>query len=246
MLFKIIVLTARNDSRIPNIYTMIKLPFKTVFLVLILLTNSSVFAQDTINSFQGSIIAGTDRMFIISFNEGEPVEAKILSIDGDGIIIKEKGGSTRKVERSNITNIEEVPFGKLGTFGVGFGVPYGTLGINLEFFVIPYLSVTGGVGTTIFSGVGYSVGLKGYFRKPGPVWRPRASVYYGINGIYAEDFNDPNNKKYSGVTAGIGQLFLWGKNGFDLDLMFLVTSGLWDEHDGGGKIKISIGYRYAF
>ncbi len=219
---------------------------KVVMTMLFIIICLGLFSQEAANSYQGSIIAGTNRLFLISFNEGEPVQAKILSIDGDEITILDKNGNTRKVVRTSITNIEDVPFGKLGTFGIGLGAPYGTFGINLEFNVIPYLSITGGIGTTIFAGIGYNIGLKGYFRKPGPVWRPRASIYYGVNGIYAEDFNHPDNKKYSGVTAGIGQLFLWEKHGFDLDLMYIVSSGLWDEHDGGGKIKISIGYRYAF
>ena len=223
-----------------------KVSLKHVFIVLILMMNCVVFSQETDSTYNGSIIAGTNRWFIISFNQQKPVKAKILSLDGTGIIIKEKGGNTRKVERSTITNIEDVPYGKLGTFGIGFGLPYGLLGINLEFLVIPYLSVTGGLGTTLFAGLGYNVGIKGYFRKPGPIWRPRASIYYGINGIYAVDFNHPDNKKYSGLTVGLGQIFLWEKHGFDLDLIYIVTSKLWDEHDGGGKIKISIGYRYAF
>jgi hypothetical protein len=227
--------------------SMKQLKFRSVFLSLIILINFNSFSQDTINHYKGSIIAGTNRSFIISLYQQEQVKVKILSLEGDGIIIKDKSGNTRKVDRSNIINIEEIPYGKVGNVGVGFGAPYGLLGFNLDLNLLPILSVTGGIGTTIFSGVGYNVGIKAYMRKLGSVWRPRASVYYGINGLYAEDFGDPDNKKYPGFTVGIGQIFLWQQQGFDLDLMYIVSSELWDEHGvPGSKIKIAIGYRYAF
>ncbi len=177
----------------------------SVVIILNLLCNINIFSQETSSTYTGSIIAGTNRMFIINIKQHKSVKAKILSIDGEKILIKEKNGNTKEIIRNTITNIEEIPFGTLGNVGVGFGIPYGVLGFNLELSLLPYLSVTGGFGTTIFTGVGYNVGLKGYFRKPGPVWRPRASVYYGINGMYAKDFNHPDNEKYSGVTVGLGQ-----------------------------------------
>lgn len=220
--------------------------YKTAITFFLGAVNFIVFPQDGDVPFKGTIIAGTNQWFLISTSDQSPVKAKIVSIEGNHIIIKEKSGGSSKIDRNTILNIEKIPYGKLGTFGVGFGIPYGTLGINVEFNLVPYLSVTGGLGTTIFSGLGYSIGLKGYFRKPGKVWRPRASIYYGINGLYAEDINHPDNKKYTGITAGLGQLFLWKKHGFDLDLIYLITSKLWEEHSGGGRIKLSIGYRYAF
>ncbi len=218
----------------------------SVFLMLIMLMNVNIFSQETVSPYKGSIIAGTNRMFIISFNKQQTVKAKILSINGDEITIKDKKGNTREVDRNTITKIEQIPFGTLGTVGIGLGVPYGILGFNLEFNVLPVLSVTGGLGTTMFVGIGYNVGLKGYFRKPGPVWRPRVSAYYGINGMYAEDFNDPDNEKYSGLTIGVGQIFLWQQHGFDLDLMYVATSNMPEELDSGSNIKISFGYRFAF
>ena len=73
----------------------------------------------------------------------------------------------------------------------------------------------------------------------------RASVYYGTNSIYVDDFFDIG-AKYSGVTVGLGQLVMWQQHGFDLDLMYIATSDIPDELDSGGNIKISIGYKYAF
>ncbi len=173
--------------------------FKLRFTVVFILLNINSFSQENKNSYSGSIIAGTNRRFDISLLGQSTIKAKVLSFNDSEIKIRENG-RTYDIDRSSITNIKEIPFGTRGNIGVGFGIPYGLLGFNLELNPLPYLGVTGGFGTTIFSGIGYNVGVKTYFRKPGPVWRPRVSVYYGINAIYADDFNDPDNKKYSGVT----------------------------------------------
>lgn len=221
--------------------------FTPAFIGLVFLINFSSFSQEAVNFYKGGIIAGTNRRFIISLYQQEQVKVKILSIEGDGIIIREQNGKTRKIDRSIITNIEEIPFNRVGNVGVGYGLQYGLLGFNLDLNLLPIISVTGGFGSTLVAGVGYNAGMKVYFRKLGPVWRPRASVYYGINGLYAEDIGDPDNKKYPGISAGLGQLFLWQQHGLDLNLMYIVSSELWDEYDvSGSKIKISVGYRYAF
>jgi len=220
---------------------------RTLIILLILISKFTLYSQEAPSPYSGSIIAGTDRNFIISIYQQEPLNVKILSIEDDMIVIKRRDGNTQKIKRNTITKIEEIPFGTIGSAGVGFGVPYGILGINLEIKALPFLSISGGLGTTIFSGVGYSVGARGYFRKPGPVWRPRVSAFYGINGMYAEDFNHPANRKYAGFTAGVGQIFLWQKHGFDLDLMYIINSELYDVHPGSYvRIKINVGYRYAF
>ena len=160
---------------------------RTVIFHSILLASLTVFSQVADKPYSGGIIAGSNRRFIISIFEQEPVKAKILSIDGDWISIKKRDGTIQNISRNAIISIEEIPFGTIGSVGAGLGVPYGAWGINLEINALPILSISGGLGTTIFAGVGWSVGARGYFRKPGPVWRPRVSAFYGINAIYAED-----------------------------------------------------------
>lgn len=220
---------------------------RTIIINSAFLVSLTVFSQVTEKPYSGGIIAGSDRRFLISQFQQEPIRAKILSIDGDWISIKRRDGTTQKISRNTIKNIEEIPFGTIGSVGAGLGVPYGGWGVNLEMNVLPIISVSGGLGTTIFAGVGWSVGARGYFRTPGPVWRPRVSAFYGINAIYAEDFSDPSNRAYPGLTAGVGQIFLWQRHGFDLDLMYIVNSQYDDIHGGDYvKIKVNVGYRFAF
>lgn len=201
----------------------------------------------TENSYSGGIIAGSNRWFLISFMHQEFVKAKILSLEGDMITLKQRNGKIQVVSRNSIKNIQEIPFGTIGSAGVGLGIPYGVLGLNLELNALPVLSVSAGLGTTIFAGVGWNVGARAYFRKPGPVWRPRLSAFYGTNTAYAVELGDPSNKSYLGLTVGAGQIFLWQNHGFDFDLMYIVNSQYDNEHSADYvRIKINIGYRFAF
>lgn len=226
---------------------MISIVLRRCIIIPILLISFGIFAQEAAKPYSGGIIAGSKRTFLISFMHQEPVKGKILSLDGDMLTIKSRNGSIQTVHRNSITNISEIPFGTTGTVGVGFGVPYGILGVGVEINALPVLSLNGGLGTTIFAGVGWNVGARAYFRKPGPVWRPRISAFYGVNGIYAEDFGHPDNASYTGFTVGVGQLFLWQQHGFDLDLMYIINSELYDIYPGDYvRFKINVGYRFAF
>ncbi len=215
-------------------------------LVVLFVFISDVCSQQKSTCYHGSIISGTDRRFKISINGQNTFKAKIIRIDGDDIIINEKG-NTRRINRNTITNIEEIPFGSIGNVGIGFGIPYGILGFNLDINLISYLSVSAGFGTTIFAGIGYATGIKAYIRRPGKIWRPRLSAFYGVNGIYIDNIDTNYNEKFNGITVGVGQLVTWQRHGFDLDFMYLVNSGLYDKYgDDYNRFKISIGYRFSF
>jgi hypothetical protein len=207
----------------------------------------NISAQEDTIQYEGDVIAGSNRTFLITFMDDQNVKAKILSMDDNTVMIKKRDGTTQIVNRDYIKFIEAVPIGTIGSVGAGFGIPYGTLGLNLEINLLDYLSLSGGLGTTVYAGVGWSIGARGYFRKPGPVWRPRISAFYGINAIYAEELNSPNNQSYHGLTMGLGQIVLFGRHGFDLDIMYVVSSQIDKEYpDDYSKVKISVGYRFAF
>jgi len=221
--------------------------YRMLLIVPILIMVLNISAQEEQIQYEGEIVAGSNRTFKITFMDDETVKAKILSLDGEMVTIKKRDGTTQIINRDYIKFIEAVPMGSIGSVGAGFGVPYGTLGINLEINLLPYLSLSGGLGTTVYAGVGWSAGARGYFRKPGPMWRPRISAFYGINAVYAEDLGNPNNKSYPGVTIGLGQMILWKRHGFDLDIMYVVNSRIDNEHpEDYSKVKINIGYRFAF
>jgi len=156
---------------------------------------------------------------------------------------------------------------KTGSIGVGIGVPYGVIGINGEVAVHPNFSLSAGVGTTIYAGVGYAVGTRAYLNPAEKMWRPRVSVHYGINSVIAVTDNasglsSGSGEKFSGLTLGIGTLAMFGerrKNGFDFEIVYLATtggmqdkinemnaSGYYEHIDMPGRIRVMLGYRFGF
>jgi hypothetical protein len=155
---------------------------------------------------------------------------------------------------------------KIGSVGVGIGVPYGILGINGEIAVHKYLSLSAGLGSTIEAGLGYAFGARAYLKPVESKWRPRISIYYGVNSIIAAQDSytgtSSDGKKFSGLTIGIGTLAMFGerrKNGFDFEVVYLATtggledeiekmneSGSYSQIDMPSKIRIVVGYRFGF
>lgn len=87
---------------------------------------------------------------------------------------------------------------------VGYGIPYGTIGINGE-FGLPRVTITGGIGYAQYINtkgrLGFGLGFKGYFVKNERKLRPRLGIYYGLNNIYEED--EKETPTY-GPSLGIG------------------------------------------
>lgn len=148
---------------------------------------------------------------------------------------------------------------KKNSYGLGLGVPYGVLGMNLDYNIAPNLNLSGGLGTTLFAGIGYNFGLKYFFAPIEKTFRTRVSAYYGVNSMILKQYGykDDEGESYTGLSLGIGGEWRWGETkskGLDFDIIFIATSGIdYDElRDEGfsfeeaGKVKISIGYRRAF
>lgn len=148
-----------------------------------------------------------------------------------------------------------------GSVGVGLGIPYGVLGINADVALMDHVSLSAGVGTTMFAGVGYSAGAKLFFLPPEKRWRPRIAAFYGTNSIVVVEGSVSIKEKFNGLTVGAGVQRTFGtrgKHGLDLDLMVIATSGgMKDELERiemqygmtieePSPVKISIGYRYLF
>lgn len=215
----------------------------------------------------GSLAAGLDAQELnkVFLKSGRVVTGRIIQKQENGDIILETTDGVRlSFEGGDIAQIVTLDRSSKGSLGAGLGVPYGILGANAEYEVAQQLCVSGGIGTTILAGTGYSFGLRYYLNEAGNSWRPRLSAFYGTNAMIevielsGEDFQE----QYSGLTLGIGQKWLLGerhRHGIDLDLMFLATRGDFD-HDmdvleeqgyqlddiGTGQVKLSAGYRYNF
>ncbi|MFH1894135.1 MAG: hypothetical protein ABIK83_15810 [Candidatus Zixiibacteriota bacterium] len=146
------------------------------------------------------------------------------------------------------------------TFGVGLGIPYGVIGVNVDFKVDDFVNLSAGIGSTVFAGLGYSIGMKYFITSPESAVRPRLSAYYGTNYVFVREYygidRDDEGETYNGLTLGIGLLFMMGNsrsNGFDIDIMYITTTSfdavekrsegfVFDESK---DVKFSVGYRHA-
>jgi len=156
--------------------------------------------------------------------------------------------------------VMERPTPKKNSVGLGLGIPYGGVGVNLNVNLVSNLYFTAGVGTTVLASAAYCVGVK-YFFTPAPrSFRPRASAYYGITTIVEKQYpqGKTEDDTYAGIVLGRGSQWMWGQsrsNGFDFDLLYIAQSNFDPDElraEGfiparePGDFKISIGYRHAF
>jgi hypothetical protein len=149
----------------------------------------------------------------------------------------------------------------LGKVGLGFGIPYGWIGAGFEFGT-QYVSVVGGIGSTIIiSGVGWSVGGRGYFLNSTHKFRPHVTVLYGPTVVYDIQVI-PIFKKVgtlSGVSVYLGGDHDVGKIGgfvFTYALGFITHSDFpKDVQDAvhatgsnlpsfGSPVKVCVGFNY--
>lgn len=157
------------------------------------------------------------------------------------------------------------PTFKKNSVGVGLGIPYGIIGANVDVNVLPNLNASAGLGTTVMAGVGYNFGLKYFFTDLGRAFRPRVSAFYGINAateitkiyIGAGGSSSTETQTYTGLSLGIGGQWMWGESksfGLDFDVIWMATTGLdinklrnqgYSFVEEPGKVKISLGFRYA-
>jgi len=192
----------------------------------------------------------------IIFKNGNILKAELLDSTKDSIQVELSNGSIIKYPRNEISGIESIPIKNNGSIGVGLGIQYGILGINGEYEIQGLFGFTAGIGSSIISGLAYNLGAKLYLLNATYTWRPRLSIYYGVNGAVTYG---SNNETCTGVSIGAGFKVMLGDaktHGFDFDIIYLASSTVYDrikelEKDGWtfnspGEIKISFGYRYGF
>lgn len=152
------------------------------------------------------------------------------------------------------------PSSRSGSLGLGYGLPYGGLGVNADVYIFEPVALTVGVGSFGYT-AGYEIGAKYFYGPPQKTWRPQAVLLYGINSVLIAEMDpEPDIREaFMGFSIGIGSQFMFGKakkHGFDIDVFYVLSSGVFDrikELDELGyqfedmtRFKFSLGYRYAF
>jgi hypothetical protein len=139
--------------------------------------------------------------------------------------------------------------------GAGLGIPYGTIGVNIDVPLDSYFCITGGIGTALID-VAYNLGGRYYLSDPSKHFRFRVSALYGVNAILLVIGSSGNDRTYNGLSLGVGGQWMWGEsrsNGIDIDCIIIAVRGYnLDELKKQGylfnepsRIKLSIGYRHT-
>lgn len=173
----------------------------------------------------------------------------VVTNDGEqitGDIIKETPANTDVSTDKDVSNKKDIlkenslsKKEKTFKIGIGYGIPYGLLGFNVEGRVNNKFSLTGGFGA------GWAVGGIIYFRAKDTkdkIFRPRLSLFYGAVGLLERQYSDHSDyEKILGNAVGVG--FEYGGLGFDLMVPFnyKVPEGATGK---GGSVFISIGYHF--
>ena len=122
--------------------------------------------------------------------------------------------------RSNYTDsFDKGPFLRMG---LGYGIPYGYFGINGEYMLFKYCSMTGGLGYSP-GGPGWSMGFRVYINEPSRRIRPRITALYGTVSVLTKKYGpEEMYENDQGYAYGLG--FEWkflqsGKHSLDFDII---------------------------
>ena len=134
-------------------------------------------------------------------------------------------------------------------FGMGYGIPYGYFGVNTEFMLFKYISMTGGMGYSP-GGSSWIMGVRVYMNEPERHFRPRISTLYGTVSVLSRRYGpEETYENDQGYAYGIG--FEWkvlDPKKYSLDFDIILTD--YDVPPGyekkGPEIKFSIGFGRVF
>lgn len=239
----------------------------TICTTFTLLLMASVLSAQDINPQNpfSNVEIGSNTYYRIQMNTGMSIKARIVSVDNDKVLLLLPGGESMTVPTNGVVNIKKQSYGSVGSVGLGFGIPYGKLGVNIDLKLLSVLYANAGIGTGIFVTPMYSAGLKCYFLSGSHKFRPRVLANYGTTSmLYLEDNSGDviERSSFNSILLGTGfQYALDIKNAFafDFDIIYIVNnSGLearaqelrnqgYDfEINATGHIKVSFGIRYVF
>jgi hypothetical protein len=95
--------------------------------------------------------------------------------------------------------------------GLGFGLPYGGIGVNYELGLTEYVAPTLGVGF-VPDTFGWNMGVRGYYPGRDYFVRGRVTLLYGTNVILEEEGMSGNDKDTeTGFSLGFGVDWRFGE-----------------------------------
>ncbi len=136
--------------------------------------------------------------------------------------------------------------------GVGIGIPYGVIGINIELnpllpgsigkAIHSYFSISIGSGFTN-AGSSYSIGARIYPMQKDGKFIPRLGVYHGTVAVYNWSYSATNLEGYA---FSVGTLYNINAHlALDFDFIYIAEVFGWEMSElNASRFKVSFGVRY--
>ena len=129
------------------------------------------------------------------------------------------------------------------SISTGLGIPYGILGANLNYRSSDAAEYFAGIGSW-----GPSFGVRFFPSEQTPTFH--ASLFYGPNVFVTTCYScDDIEEGYSGLNASLGVSPEAGQDGWEFDVILILTSAAYEEdyyEEEDSNIKLSFGYRWGF
>jgi len=239
---------------------------KVLITITLLLAISVLLAQNVIpqNPFT-DVEIGSKAYYKIRMNNGMILKARIVSVDPEKVLLLLPGGESMTVPANGVVEVNKQSYGSVGSVGLGFGIPYGILGVNFDLKLFSVLYAGAGIGTGIFVTPMYNAGLKCYLLSGNYKFRPRLLASYGTTSmLYLEDSygNVVERKSFNSICLGAGiqyALDITKAFGFDFDVVYIVNDSALEQRkvelasqgydfdlNATGNVKVSLGIRYIF
>jgi len=234
-------------------------------LALIIILSIDAFSQDTGSSVFSNVDLGSKKYYRIILERGVSYTARIVSVDNMQTLIMIPDGTTAALPTSEIISVSEEKIRSKLSVGLGYGVPYAGVGINVDAHIYKAIYLTAGLGTANFKMPLFDIGGKFYLRKGNYKWQPRLTANFVSYGSVYTNNDNPDTKildYFFSPTVGIGQLWTFGISkslGFDLDFHYVIdqrkyydaidnyaSEGIYVRNYRFMKYTFSAGVRYVF
>lgn len=220
---------------------------------------ASISPSDIKNNNTGlKTIDNNNEIMNFWLRNGKIIKGRINNISGDTVEIIDLYDKQNYYNKKYFVSAS-IPGVMSPSLGLGLGIPYGYMGINIDYPVFRSVYLTAGLGS-VFKENSYMWNIGTNIYMINERFRPRISAYYGINTALkiVNSSTDKSYKQFTGVSLGGGfDARIFYRHGFDFNI-FYIYSRSFDEaikqaqqsmikiEKQSSPVVFSIGYRFFY
>ena len=155
---------------------------------------------------------------------GKIIKGRINNISGDTVEIIDLYGKQNYYNKKYIVSAS-IPGVMSPSLGLGLGIPYSYMGINIDYPVFRSVYLTAGLGS-VFKENSYMWNIGTNIYLINERFRPRISAYYGINTALkiVNSSTDKSYRQFTGISLGGGfDARIFCRHGFDFNIFYIYS-----------------------